>query len=314
MRRPSLVALLLVVLGGLLSPVQAAPVLEARGQTVVKASRTGQVLLRLPRAATLDLNELEGSQRTQSRGVRLDGQGRLVGAFLSSVATQPNGLPQLRVRAMRTGLCHVEACDMRYGGWFSGSTSGASRDGVATLPAGTYRLTVLTDGTPVVATLRFGELAGKTSSPVTTALADVTVHSPHPDTGAAQGTTEAGSWSEQWRFRHKGPAEDLQVTGVLSNDSRGRVLTCIDEAPDTETRPCPVGRPTGSGVSGVPWDVGPCVGECALPQGERDRPVLGILTAFANGFADYGDRRFETHADVVMTSGAWSTVFVLLPY
>lgn len=109
--------------------------------TVTLTGRTsGYLDVRLPVAATLD----------HVSGLSVSGGGRWAGFFLTD--SKPNGVRLLGGRAEGSKL-----------GTYLMPLQGIARTGALRLPAGSYRLYLLTDRTAATVTLRLRGLAGRTS-------------------------------------------------------------------------------------------------------------------------------------------------------
>jgi hypothetical protein len=178
-RRCALGALVLVA--GLRLPATAAPVSLA-GTTVVTGSRTGSMLVRLPRAVDVTMNDF----------TTFSPQGRMTAVVLKKTGAWD--APYVSVT--HAGYCGAPGCAATFprggGGayiWAPGSSNGTS----GRLPAGTYRLYLVTDGGPATFTFRLKGLSGsRRLTPREPARAAVVAPKPTMAEPAASPATFAG--------------------------------------------------------------------------------------------------------------------------
>lgn len=149
-RRGSVLSVLAICVSTVVAPSYAAsaPVMLA-GTTVVTGSRTASMVVRLSRPVDITANDLSFDSP----------RGRMTAAVLKK--TGPWNAPYVSVT--HSGYCAAPGCTATFpkggGGsyiWAPGSTNGLS----GRLPAGTYRLYLITDGGPATFTFRFPSLSG----------------------------------------------------------------------------------------------------------------------------------------------------------
>ena len=178
-------AVALVVLVAALLPAprsSAAPAPAVAGRTVVKATRTGWIPVRIPKPAKLALGFTDDFQNLD--GVRFDGGKGLAALVLQSEKDSTGTYTAVRLPAEKNRLARV-------------TSMGPNVCNVAptcTLEPGTYRLYVVVGpGGPVKVTLDFGGLKGSTTlRPTRAARAEVSGpkveyfhEAPYTATGAA---------------------------------------------------------------------------------------------------------------------------------
>ena len=145
--RVLLVPLLAAALGA--PPAVAAPARTSLGGTVrVTGSRTTVVEVRLPKA--VDISSFQAP-----KGSSITGSGRVVGLMLLDAK-----LGTRAVSYLRYGFCTAPGCTSPLAhNWFLARGDGPTKP-VATIPAGDYRLVLVTDGRPVTVVLKLPGLKG----------------------------------------------------------------------------------------------------------------------------------------------------------
>ena len=131
------------------------------GTTVIHASRSAVVAVRLPRPAHISMwHDVDINGRGRFTGVVLHGDGRWLGPYGS---------------AIRFGLCEGRGCAQSPLSYRLELLNAPDSNGYAgTLPAGNYHLYVLADGAPVKVTMRFKDLPGRiTLRPTTRARVEI---------------------------------------------------------------------------------------------------------------------------------------------
>lgn len=149
-------------------PVAAAPAaVTLAGRTVVTGSRTGSIAVRLPRAVDLSITDMSTSSP----------RGRLTAMVLKKDGAWNAPFAQV----VHEGYCAERACATPFPKagigyvWAPGSTSGTS----GRLPAGSYRLYLVTDGAPATFTIHLRGLSGTTRvTPTGTARAGIVTPKP----------------------------------------------------------------------------------------------------------------------------------------
>ena len=148
------VLLVPALVAALTTPAVAAPKAPAlAGTTRVTVTRPTVIDVRLTRALTM-------SAVGVPKGASVTGDGRIVGAMLLAADKTSNAAYLL----LRYGLCAQAACTPAtpYLYYQLRGRSGAPSTS-ETLPAGAYRLLLVTDGKPVTVTMTFPGLPGKTT-------------------------------------------------------------------------------------------------------------------------------------------------------
>lgn len=145
-----LVPLLVASLG---APAVAAPARPSLGGTVrISGSHTTVMEVRLPKA--VDISSFEAP-----KGSSINGDGRIVGIMLLD--------PKLGLRAvsyLRYGLCTTAGCRSPLARtWFLARGDGGPTGPGVKVPAGDYRLVLVTDGRPVSVVLKLPGLKGTTT-------------------------------------------------------------------------------------------------------------------------------------------------------
>lgn len=146
------------------SPAPSAAGAHLAGRTVITASHTARAIVELPRSVTLAYG-----RGLLFKGLSIDGPGRIVG--LALISTRDSSRPGFVELRMRT--CFTRGCTQSAPGqpdqlietdWGSPPPPyGPSNDAPATfsLPAGSYQLSVYTDGAPIRISWRIPGLVGK---------------------------------------------------------------------------------------------------------------------------------------------------------
>ena len=127
--------------------VSATPAVALAGNTVVTAGRTGSIAVRLARAVDVSIQDL----------TVVAPRGRLAALILKKDGAWNAPLAQV----VHEGYCASAGCVSPFPKAGIGFVWAPGSDGTrGRLPAGTYRLYVVTDGAPVTFTLRLKGLAG----------------------------------------------------------------------------------------------------------------------------------------------------------
>lgn len=146
-------ALVLVLAASLAAPVGASaapkpPVLA--GTVRITATAPAVIDVRLPKAVDFRDGYMP------PKGMVVAGDGRVAGVLLLDAK---GGFPRLEL--VQFGLCATAGCKPYYPKTFFHATDGVAPYGEAEkLPAGDYRLAVVTDGRPVTVVLKFAGLKG----------------------------------------------------------------------------------------------------------------------------------------------------------
>ena len=195
-------SLVLPVVGHVVAAAQAAGPAELAGTTTVTASSAASIPVRLTNVATFDVLR-------PGPGSNIIGRGRAIGVVLASTRTLDF------VGLFRYGFCAAKGCQAKLpeGGQDPGGVSNQAYTALhlvdwsigqkgVTIPPGEYRLIVVTDGTPVSATLHLKGLPGRTTfrarRPVQTLL-NVQVAAPIAGSGYVTPEVDAGA-----TLRHDG--------------------------------------------------------------------------------------------------------------
>ena len=137
------------------------------GTTVVTGSRSAWVAVRLPRPVDFDAN----------RDIALDARGRLAGVVLKKAGPWNSGL----AARLLIGWCGTPGCAPTFPNENRSEVFVPGGNGVSgRLPAGDYRLYVVTDGAPVRATITLRGVGGKPGRVTATHPARVAVLDPKP--------------------------------------------------------------------------------------------------------------------------------------
>lgn len=152
---------------GLQTAVAAPRPITLAGTTVVTANRSAWVPVRLPRAVDFD----------PSRHVSLDARGRLAGVFLKKTGAWNSPVAS----RVLIGWCGTPGCPPTFPKNGRSEVFVPGGNGVTgRLPAGEYRLYVVTDGAPVRATITLRGVGGGTIRLTPTRPARVAVLDPKP--------------------------------------------------------------------------------------------------------------------------------------
>lgn len=256
------------------------------GVTQVVSSTSGYADLVLPRAARIELSE---------RGVRFEGSGRLLGLQLELTGDragrwgylQAYRLPDFaggeQVTWGSTAPAECESTPSESLPLYT-DCSGAAPARVAELPAGHYRLTLLTDDRPVRVTLRLEGLAGSATVQPTTRLAsvqqDLPVRERVGDTAVTFGASaDLGA-----------PVETLLVARAGSTGPLRSASACV--RPDDGSAPAAFGPHCPGGTAGsFSYSVGPTGGGWAFATSSSDEPAGPV--GLGGSFADSGRVAFE---------------------
>lgn len=131
-------------------PAHGGAVPALAGTTVISGTRSGSVAVRLPRAVSFDVY----------KDVAVAARGRLTGFALK----KDGAWDAPSAHAIKSGFCGTPGCAPVWPRSHVGMVVSPDSTGYSgTLPAGNYRLFLLTDGAPVRVTLRLAGLRGRSS-------------------------------------------------------------------------------------------------------------------------------------------------------
>ena len=277
MRGVAVAAALSSVLAAAAHAAPAPASITLAGTTVVTGSRTAQVAVRLPRAVDFHVQDLDVSSP----------RGRITAVVLKKVGPWQAPL----VAAKHVGFCAQRGCETAFPKFAfefvhaPGSTNGLS----GRLPAGEYRLYLVTDGAPATFTFRFRGLRGSTRiTPRTPARATVANVPPAVATPAASPSLFAGG-------SHRAVPRD----GGLNHTSVWKVVPVF--GPPSAVGVCEyVGAPPSS-AEAPPYQL-----PCASGRGDIPPYVSGTQPG-GQAVTPLGPGRFLTgiHSGWMLGAGTW---------
>lgn len=187
-RRATLVVALLAAVAPATS--RAASPVVLTGDVSLSATTSGSVLVRVPKPVTVSgEGSFDDLSVQQNPDISVTGRGRVVGLVLTQAVTaDPRKADTATLAFLSYGMCTGRACapdqpaqaTLAYGRKVTHDD-----DTTIHLPAGTYRLYLVTDGAPVTARLRLHGLSG-TSRLTPTDPTSATVVETTPDASGTQ--------------------------------------------------------------------------------------------------------------------------------
>lgn len=266
------------------------------GVTQVVSSTSGTTDVVLPRDALIDLN---------ARGVRFEGQGRLLGLQLERTGDpagrwgylQSYRLPafaggeQVTWGSTPTADCESVPSEQLP---LTSDCTGSTPPRAAELPRGHYRLTLLTDGRPVRVTLVLRGLGGRTTVRPTTTLASVQKDLPVREQVGDRAVTF-------------GDSADLGVpveTLLVARAGRGGAVQWASACtrPDAGSAPGAFGPHCPGGSSGsFSYTAGPVGGGSAFASSSSSEE--GGVVGLGGSFADDVGVHFEQALGVWLARG-----------
>lgn len=195
-RRGTAAAIIVAAQAALVAiPAHGAAIPVVTGTTVLSGSRNGSIAVRLPRAVRFDVYQ----------HVEIAAHGRLTGFALK----KDGAWDAPSAHAIKSGFCGSPGCTPVWPRSHVGMLVSPDSTGFSgTLPAGTYRLFLLTDGAPVRVTLQFAGLRGRSSltprSPVRAAVV-----APKPTIAEPTWAPLVFAGGSHW---HVGPRGGLNLT------------------------------------------------------------------------------------------------------
>ncbi len=228
-------------------PAAQAGAVPLPGTVTVSGSANAVVRVHAARPFTFSgRSEYNDPEQRPNADVQLAGRGRLYGVVLTQNTARRRHSKQAMDGAtamlLRYGMCAGKACAPVRGGvglaWALGpgvSQKGSGQDAVYGMPAGDYDLTLLTDGAPVTARLRFHGLAGAGSlQPRAKAASALTEAVPVDPLGRSYAA------DDRYRFRGLGmvliatlgrsDAHSQPVTSFCLNQGNGETNSATDAA------------------------------------------------------------------------------------